>query len=356
MDTDQKVLALFIDFENIERGLKGQYKTDFRIEPIIEKLSEVGAIRVRKAYADWVLNKKYREPLMNYGLELIEKPAIFSNGKNGADIKLAIDSVEIAINNPHINTFAIVSGDSDFLSLIQKLRELGKYIIIISGEAFTSKLMMKNCDEFISYELIADIKGKVQKEDLSLETEVSGAIELLRNAIRILEDEGKKTDFASIKFKILQLDPSFTEKKIGFSSFGSFIKSVAENKQLDIEVDLINGIWYVKSNSIEDDNDGYETRTPTRKEWKIIIETLQTFFEEGRGKKTEGNAWILYAYLNKRRSFGLLPLSKEALDDAVQVLISKGLLIQHNGEDKYSPYSLPDDFEQRKNVFLEGLA
>lgn len=355
MDADQKVLALFIDFENIERGLKGQYKTDFQIQPIIEKLSEVGAIRVRKAYADWVQNKNYREPLMNYGLELIEKPAIFSNGKNGADIKLAIDSVETAINNPHINTFVIVSGDSDFLSLIQKLRELGKYIIIVSGEAFTSKLMMKNCDEFISYELIADIKGKGQKGDLSLETEVSGAIELLRNAIRILEDEGKKTDFASIKFKILQLDPSFTEKKIGFSSFGSFIKSVSENKQLDMEVDLINGVWYVKSSfTDDDDNEGYETRTPIKKEWKIILEAIQTFFEEGRGKKTEGNAWILYAYLKKRRNFGLLPLSNEALDDAVQVLVNEGLLIQQE-ETKHSPYSVPDGFEQRKNVFLEGI-
>lgn len=353
MDVDQKVLALFIDFENIERGLRNQYKTDFQIEPIIEKLSEMGAIRIRKAYADWVLNKRYREPLINYGLELIEKPAMFSNGKNGADIKLAIDSVETAISNPHINTFAIVSGDSDFLSLIQKLRELGKYIIIISGEAFTSRLMMKNCDEFISYELIANIKGKAQKEDLSLETEVSEAIELLRNAIRILEDEGKKTDFASIKFKILQLDPSFTEKKIGFSSFGSFIKSVSGNKQLDMEVDLIDGIWYVKSNFTDDDNEDYETRPPTKKEWKIILEAIQTFFEEGRGKKTEGNAWILHAYLNKRRNFGLLPLSNEALDDAVQVLIDKELLVRHKEDGKYAPYSLPDDFERRKNVFLE---
>jgi hypothetical protein len=81
---------------------------------------------------------------------------------------------------------------------------------------------------------------------------------------------------------------------------------------------------------------------------------LQTFFEEGRGKKTEGNAWILYAYLKKRRNFGLLPLSNEALDDAVQVLVNEGLLIQQE-ETKHSPYSVPDDFEQRKNIFLEGI-
>jgi uncharacterized protein (TIGR00288 family) len=353
MALDTKVIALYIDFENIEIGLEKQYKTKFKIEPIINKLSELGVVRIRKAYADWVKNQDYRESLLNYGIELIEKPSLNSEGKNGADIKLAIDAVETAILNPNINTFAIVSGDSDFLSLIQKLRESGKYVIILSGDAFTSKLIIKNCDEFISYELIANIHETDQK-DTSLQKELSHAIDLLKDALRILEDEGKQLDYAGIKIKMLQIDPTFTEKKIGFSSFGNFIKSVIENKQLDIEITQIKGISYVKSNLDEEDGEEFETRAPTKKEWKIIFEAVEMFFAQGKGKKSEGNPWILLSYLDRRRDVGLLPISKISIRDALQSMIEHGVILKKKGSG-VAPYSLPADFEQMKKEFLATI-
>jgi len=354
MASDTKVIALYIDFENIEIGLQKQHKTRFQIEPIINKLSELGVVRVRKAYADWVKNKEYRESLLNYGIELIEKPSLNTEGKNGADIKLTIDAVETAITNPNINTFAIVSGDSDFLSLIQKLRENGKYVIILSGEAFTSKLIIKNCDEFISYELIADIHEAEYKQETTLQKELSHAIDLLKDSLRLLEDEGKHLDYAGIKIKMLQIDPTFTEKKIGFSSFGNFIKSVSENRQLDIEITQIDGISYVKSNLNEEDGEEYETRMPTKKEWKVIFEALQMFFSEGKGKKSEGNPWILFSYLNRRRDVGLLQISKKSIREVIQMLIDKDIILKKRGSG-FPPYIMPDDFETKKKEFLANV-
>lgn len=351
---DTKIIALYIDFENIEIGLQKQHKTMFRIEPVINKLSELGVVRIRKAYADWVKNRDYRESLLSYGIELIEKPSLNTEGKNGADIKLTIDAVETAILNPNINTFAIISGDSDFLSLIQKLRENGKYVIILSGEAFTSRLIIKNCDEFISYELIAGIRAADYAQDTTLQKELSHAIDLLRDSVQLLEDEGKQLDYAGIKIKMLQIDPTFTEKKIGFSSFGSFVKSVSENRQLDIEITQIDGISYVKSNLDDEDSGDFETRVPTKKEWKVIFEALQMFFSEGKGKKSEGNRWILMSYLNRRRDVGLLQISNRAINDALQVLIDQGIIAKKKGAG-FSPYLMPEDFEERKKGFLANL-
>ena len=354
MASDTKVIALYIDFENIEIGLQKQHKTKFQIEPIINKLSELGVVRIRKAYADWVKNKEYRESLLNYGIELIEKPSLNTEGKNGADIKLTIDAVETAITNPNINTFAIVSGDSDFLSLIQKLRENGKYVIILSGEAFTSKLIIKNCDEFISYELIADIHETEYKKDTTLQKELSHAIDLLKDSIRLLEDEGKPMDYAGIKTKMLQIDPTFTEKKIGFTSFGNFIKSISDNKQLDIEITLIDGISFVKSNLNDDDSGEFETRSPTKKEWRVIFEAIQMYFVEGKGKKTEGNYWILMSYLNRRRDVGLLQISNKSMKDALQFLVDNNIVLKKK-ETGFSPYVIPEDFETKKKEFLANL-
>ena len=270
------------------------------------------------------------------------------------DIKLAIDAVETAILNQNINTFAIISGDSDFLSLIQKLRESGKYVIILSGDAFTSKLIIKNCDEFISYELIADIHEIESKKDTTLQKELSHAIDLLKDALRILEDEGKQLDYAGIKTKMLQIDATFTEKKIGFPSFGNFIKSVSDNNQLDIEIIQIDGISYVKSNLNEDEGEEFETRPPTKKEWKVILDTIHMFFTEGKGKKSEGNPWILFSYLYRRQDVGLLPLSKKAIKDAVQILIEREIILKKK-ETGFSPFSLSDDFENKKKEFLANI-
>ncbi|HKZ43190.1 MAG TPA: NYN domain-containing protein, partial [Candidatus Hodarchaeales archaeon] len=128
-------IALLIDFENIAYGLRNQYEGEsFQIDPIINTLSEQGTIIVRRAYGDWHQNHVYRRALIEHGIELVERPALGSSGKNGSDIKMSIDAFELATSNPNVNYFALVTGDSDFLPLIQKLREKGKYVIIISAE------------------------------------------------------------------------------------------------------------------------------------------------------------------------------------------------------------------------------
>jgi len=175
-----------------------------------------------------------------------------------------------------------------------------------------------------------------------------------RDSVQLLEDEGKQLDYAGIKIKMLQIDPTFTEKKIGFSSFGSFVKSVSENKQLDIEITQIDGIAYVKSNLDDEDSGNFETRIPTKKEWKVIFEALQMFFTEGKGKKSEGNHWILMSYLNRRRDVGLLQISNKSINDALQVLVDQGIIMKKKGAG-FSPYLIPEDFETKKKEFLANL-
>src|SRR5438132_4042986 len=148
---NDRSLAIFIDFENLALGFQGR-RDRFEIARVLERMVEKGKIVAKKAYADWSRFGIYTAPLHEAAIELIEIPRRIQSGKNSADIRLCVDAMDLAYSKEHINTFVIVSGDSDFSPLVSKLKELGKHVIGLGMQESTSDLLRDNCDEFIYYE------------------------------------------------------------------------------------------------------------------------------------------------------------------------------------------------------------
>src|SRR5213596_2259949 len=151
MPESERALAVFIDFENLALGIQGR-RDRFDIARVLERLVEKGKIVAKKAYADWGRFQPYTSPLHEAAIELIEIPRRGQTGKNSADIRLCVDAMDLAYSKDHIDTFVVVSGDSDFSPLVSKLKELGKHVIGLGMQPSTSDLLRDNCDEFIYYE------------------------------------------------------------------------------------------------------------------------------------------------------------------------------------------------------------
>src|ERR1700719_185694 len=151
MTDGARSLAVFIDFENLALGFQNR-RDRFEIGRVLERLVEKGKIVVKKAYADWSRFANYTAPLHEAAIELIEIPRRAQTGKNSADIRLCVDAMDLAYAKEHIDTFVVVSGDSDFSPLVSKLKELGKHVIGLGMQDSTSALLRDNCDEFIYYE------------------------------------------------------------------------------------------------------------------------------------------------------------------------------------------------------------
>src|SRR5206468_3932187 len=150
--SDDRKLAMFIDFENIVRGVKeAQYKA-FEIRLVLERLVEKGKIMVKRAYADWNRYAEYKRPFHEHAIELIDVPQSRYSGKNSADIRMVVDAMDLAYAKQHVDSFALVSGDSDFSPLVSKLRENDRYVIGLGVKSSSSELLVGNCDEFIFYE------------------------------------------------------------------------------------------------------------------------------------------------------------------------------------------------------------
>src|SRR2546429_7727005 len=148
----ERKLAMFMDFENIARGVKeAQYK-QFELKLVLERLLEKGKIIVRRAYADWNRFTEYKRPFHEWAIELIDVPQSRYSGKNSADIRMVVDALDLAYGKTHIDSFALVSGDSDFSPLVSKLRENDRYVIGLGVKSSSSDLLVANCDEFIFYE------------------------------------------------------------------------------------------------------------------------------------------------------------------------------------------------------------
>ncbi len=155
---DNRNIAVFCDFENVAIGVKEGNYPDFRIRPILERLLLKGSIVVKKAYCDWDRYKEYKRDMHEAAFELIEIPHVRQSGKNSADIRMVVDALDLCYTKTHIDAFVIISGDSDFSPLISKLKENGKSVIGIGVRGSASSLLIGNCDEFIFYEDLVQIK------------------------------------------------------------------------------------------------------------------------------------------------------------------------------------------------------
>ena len=158
-DTRLKI-AVFIDFDNIEIGVKSTLNAQFDIGIVLEALKERGDVVSKTAYGDWTRAGDYSRSLTQHATKLVQRNLTPGGDKNGADINLALDALEMAFTHPHINAYVIVGGDSDFISLVEKLKQYDKQIFVVGGRSFTSVVMQRNCHEFIAYEnLIGGRRG-----------------------------------------------------------------------------------------------------------------------------------------------------------------------------------------------------
>src|SRR6201987_3597334 len=150
---EQKLkIAVFIDFDNIEIGVKSTLHREFDVAAVLDALKERGEIVTKFAYANWGRQESATRALSDHAVQMVQRDPSPRGDKNGADINLALDALEMAFTHDHINAFAIVSGDSDFIALVNKLKQYDKRVFVVGGRAFTSTILQKNCHEFVSYE------------------------------------------------------------------------------------------------------------------------------------------------------------------------------------------------------------
>src|SRR5712664_1057241 len=191
MAEGDRALAVFIDFENLALGFQGR-RDRFEIDRVLERLVEKGKIVAKKAYCDWSRFQAYTAPLHESAIELIEIPKRAQTGKNSADIRLCVDAMDLAYSKDHIDTFVIVSGDSDFSPLVSKLKELGKHVIGLGMQDSTSALLRDNCDEFIYYEDLGQAPILTPDIDAHLPEAKRKAFALLMESLLALRRENKE--------------------------------------------------------------------------------------------------------------------------------------------------------------------
>lgn len=213
-------IALLIDFDNVILGVEDP---GFDVELVVNTLRSRGVVVMGRAYGDWYRHHRHRRKLMEQGIELVETPVFGPLIKNSADIRIVIDGLDIAAAHSHIDTFCLVSGDSDFLPLIKRLQLLGKHVIVIAGIKFTSDLVRRNCNEYLAYEnLLAESVGAT--EDAST---LEGSFHLLERAINTLIERGMDIRSSAVKQMMLQLNPAFSERTFGCYQFKQFLDKAA---------------------------------------------------------------------------------------------------------------------------------
>ena len=260
---DKLKLAVFIDFDNIEIGVKSTLHREFDVAAVLDALKERGEIVTCVAYANWGRQESATRAMTEHAVQMVQRDPSPRGDKNGADINLALDALEMAFTHDHINAFAIVSGDSDFMALLNKLKQYDKRVFVLGGKAFTSTILQKNCHEFISYESLLDELKQSPPPQPRAAHQPSGqppqqqqqqrgqqahrrpapldlaqAMPLVERALQALERRSVRPQLGLLKSTMLQLDSAFSEKAYGSGSFTDFvICAVAIRHDLEVFTD-----------------------------------------------------------------------------------------------------------------------
>ena len=256
-------IAVFVDYDNIEIGVKTTLRREFDVAVAIEALKERGDIVAKFAYANWGRQESATRDMAENAVQMVQRLPSPRGDKNGADINLALDALEMAFTHSHVNAFAIISGDSDFVPLVNKLKEYGKTVFVVGGKAFTSTILQQNCHEFISYEsLLHDGGGsgaaekqpeppRQQQQDRGdrpprerfdrkerrprpAPLELVQAMPLVERALQVLDRRGVQPQLGLLKSTMLQLDPAFTEKAYGANSFSEFVEKLKKGDYVNV--------------------------------------------------------------------------------------------------------------------------
>src|SRR5476649_104715 len=256
-------IAVFVDYDNIEIGLKSTLRREFDVSLALDALKERGDIVAKFAYANWGRQDGATRQMAENAVQMVQRIPSPRGDKNGADINLALDALEMAFTHTHVNAFAIVSGDSDFIALVNKLKQYDKRIFVVGGRAFTSTILQKNCHEFVAYESIIDYPGSrpssshqpqaqgpqaqasaPQQQDKPhadrppqqqqqqrpphkrVALDLAQSMPLVERALGVLERREVRPQLGLLKSTMLQLDSTFNEKAYGAGSFTDFVEKL----------------------------------------------------------------------------------------------------------------------------------
>jgi uncharacterized protein (TIGR00288 family) len=271
-------IAVFVDYDNIEIGLKSTLRREFDVSLALEALKERGDIVAKFAYANWGRQDGATRQMAESAVQMVQRIPSPRGDKNGADINLALDALEMAFTHTHVNAFAIVSGDSDFIPLVNKLKEYGKTVFVVGGKAFTSTILQQNCHEFISFEsLLSDspvpvtLPGEIRaprrvdrpamldrggdrggdrgdrpagdrperqdrgdRRQRPAPLELALAMPLVERALQVLERRAVQPQLGLLKSTMLQLDSAFNERAYGASSFSDFVEKLKRSDLVQV--------------------------------------------------------------------------------------------------------------------------
>lgn len=268
-------MALFCDFENVALGVRDANYEKFDIKRVLERLLLKGSIVVKKAYCDWERYKGFKAPMHEANFELIEIPHVRQSGKNSADIRLVVDALDLCYTKAHVNTFVIISGDSDFSPLVSKLRENAKHVIGVGVKQSTSDLLIANCDEFIYYDDL--VRGTARKPGAGAQGGRDGggntrrspeeekrrreemdkrrakAVEMAAETYEALvtdRDDGGRIWASVLKEAIKRRNPGFNENYYGFRTFGNLLEEALARGLLDFGRDEKSGTWVARGSGV----------------------------------------------------------------------------------------------------------
>jgi uncharacterized LabA/DUF88 family protein len=281
---DNVSMAVFCDFENVALGVRDAKYDKFDIKPILERLLLKGSIVIKKAYCDWDRYKSFKSTMHEANFELIEIPHIRQSGKNSADIRLVVDALDLCYTKSHVNTFVIISGDSDFSPLVSKLRENAKQVIGVGVKQSTSDLLIANCDEFIFYDDLVRESQRAAKRDTEevqpearrspdeekhrkeeLEARKSRAIEIAVETFDALVSErgdSGKIWASALKQAIKRRKPDFNETYFGFRAFGNLLDEAQLRGLLELGRDEKSGTYVYRSSGGTEPGKGVTEQAP----------------------------------------------------------------------------------------------
>lgn len=232
MSDERLKIAVFVDFDNIEIGVKKTLSRHFDIGIVLEAIKERGEVVTKIAYGDWKQAPDYSRAMAQHAVQMVQRNLTPGGDKNGADITLALDALEMAFTKGHINAFVIVGGDSDFIALVEKLKQYDKTVFVVGGRSFTSSILQKNCHEFIAYENLIGMQPAARKvagrAHAAITAQLRDALPPLRRALGILTDREVSPQLGLLKSTLLQLDSTFSERDYGARSFREFIQKMAK--------------------------------------------------------------------------------------------------------------------------------
>jgi uncharacterized protein (TIGR00288 family) len=267
--TETRNMALFCDFENVALGVHDARYAAFDIQKVLERLLLKGSIVVKKAYCDWDRYKEFKAPMHEAAFELIEIPHVRMSGKNSADIRMVVDALDLCYTKSHVDTFVVISGDSDFSPLVSKLRENDKVVIGVGVKSSTSDLLIANCDEFIFYDDLVRESKKPRRARRKPAAKKTGkksakkteddkqqdALDLVVETVEALfkeRGEEEKVWGSMVKQTLKRRNPGFNETYHGFRTFGQLLEEAQARKLLSLQLDEKSGGYIIREIIRED--------------------------------------------------------------------------------------------------------